>query len=92
MTRIGRWWNKSEEVDIVAIGQKDILFGECKWSSRPVGTNILDDLKRKAKLVPQSGQTQWFALFAKSGFTDEIHALAKSNPHLLLYDLQILDI
>jgi AAA+ ATPase superfamily predicted ATPase len=92
LTRIGRWWSKSEEIDIVAIGDSGILFGECKWSSRPIGTNILDNLKRKATLVPHANQTQYFALCSKSGFSDDIHTLAQSDPHLLLYDLQTLDI
>ncbi|MGL5901488.1 MAG: ATP-binding protein, partial [Cetobacterium sp.] len=29
---LGRWWDKNEEIDIVALGEDEILFGECKWS------------------------------------------------------------
>ena len=33
--KIGRWWNNTEEIDIVDINEdtKDILFGECKYSN-----------------------------------------------------------
>jgi hypothetical protein len=48
-----------------------MLLGECKWSVNPVGTDILDDLQRKARLVDSQGR--WpavsYALFAKAGFT-----------------------
>ena len=32
-TRIGRWWHKDNEIDIVALNDetKEILFAECKW-------------------------------------------------------------
>ncbi|HSN78034.1 MAG TPA: ATP-binding protein [Anaerolineae bacterium] len=71
--RIGSWWDRSGEVDVVAVSQADgaLLLGECKWSVNPVGTDILDDLQRKARLVDPQGR--WpavsFALFAKAGFT-----------------------
>ncbi len=71
--RIGSWWDRSGEVDVVAISQTDgaLLLGECKWSVNPVGTDVLDDLQRKTSLVDPEGR--WpavsYALFAKTGFT-----------------------
>jgi len=40
--RAGRWWDKDNEIDIVALNasRKEILFGEVKWSNKPLGTNI----------------------------------------------------
>ena len=49
--RIGAWWSNEEEIDLVAAGEGALLVGECKWTNRPVGTNVLDDLKRKAHLL-----------------------------------------
>jgi hypothetical protein len=92
--RIGAWWNNEEEIDLVAVGEEALLIGECKWTSRPVGTNILDDLKRKAHLLTSSGvdrratssirtPTQ-YALFARSGFTSSLEAVARNEGVLLL--------
>jgi uncharacterized protein len=41
--RVGRWWSNAEETDVVAMSDTDqaVLVGECKWSARPVGLNIL---------------------------------------------------
>jgi len=52
---IGRWWHKTEEIDIITLNKetKEIAFFECKWSS--LGTkeaeSILAELERKATLV-----------------------------------------
>jgi len=63
----------------VALAADDALFGECKWTNRPVGTNILDDLKRKAYPLMQSTglRTAHFALFARSGFTEALQTQAQ---------------
>ena len=47
ITKIGRWWDRDEEIDVVALCEDEnkILFGEVKWSSKPVGTNIYENLK-----------------------------------------------
>ena len=42
------------ELDVLAISslERAALIGECKWSVKPVGINILEDLKsRAAKMV-----------------------------------------
>lgn len=75
-TSIGRWWHRNEEIDIVALDEenKEIYFGEAKWSKKPIGTNILEDLRRKAPLVEwNSGKRkERFMLFSRSGFTDSL--------------------
>lgn len=79
--RMGRWWDKNEEIDIVALNEKgdEILFGEVKWSDKPVGTNIYQDLKRKATLVDWGRGKEHYCLFSKSGFTDEMKKIAKKE-------------
>ncbi len=83
---VGSWWDRQEEIDLVAVGDKDILLGECKWAVRPVGTNILDDLKRKAH--PLIRQGNWarvhYALFSRSGFTSALEARARDEGVLLV--------
>ncbi|NOQ38523.1 AAA family ATPase [archaeon] len=54
-TKIGRWWHKDKEIDIVALNEnsKDILFLECKWKclTKKQAENILRELKIKAESV-----------------------------------------
>ncbi|MBF0410130.1 MAG: hypothetical protein HQM10_22490 [Candidatus Riflebacteria bacterium] len=47
-----------------------ILFGECKWSEKPVGEKIYHDLQRKAGLVVWGpiNRRERFILFSKRGF------------------------
>ncbi|NOZ68766.1 MAG: ATP-binding protein [Deferribacteres bacterium] len=82
-TAIGRWWDRNEEIDIVAFNRDldTILFGEVKWSEKPVGTDIYDALKQKAKKVQWGSRTrkQQFCLFSKKGFTASMIKLAKEE-------------
>jgi len=80
------WWDGQEEIDIAALGADGGLFGECKWTSRPVGTSILDDLKRKAHPLMQSAglRTAHYALFARAGFTEALQAQAQHEGVLLV--------
>jgi AAA+ ATPase superfamily predicted ATPase len=71
----------SRAVDVLAIrwDEKQILLGECKWGTRPVGRKVLADLMAKApKVVPDKGEgwTVHYTLFARAGFTDAARALA----------------
>jgi AAA+ ATPase superfamily predicted ATPase len=68
--KVGRWWDREEEIDIVAFNEKErrILFGECKWQDNVDAEKIIHELKEKAKLVEwyNSGRKEEFILFAKS--------------------------
>lgn len=83
VARIGRWWDRHEEIDVVAVNEQtnQILFAEVKWSKKPVGINISQDLRRKASLVPwgKKGREERFALLSKSGFTPEMRRLSKTE-------------
>lgn len=86
--RVGRWWSKEGEIDIVGLAEDEnaAVFGEVKWSVNPVGTDILDDLEKKAKLVDwRKGQRkEVFVLFSRSGFTANLEKLAKERGDLFL--------
>ena len=81
--RVGAWWDRTGEVDVVAVSDADgaLLLGECKWSVNPVGTNILDDLQRKAALVDPEGR--WpkvsYVLYAKARFPPALIAQADAE-------------
>jgi hypothetical protein len=78
--QVGRWWTKDAEIDIAGLNEDEnaILFGEVKWSINKVGLDILADLKRKAALLDwgKKGRKECFALFSRSGFTEELQQTA----------------
>ncbi len=86
--KIGSWWLNEEEIDLVAINEKHktIMFGECKWSEKPIGIDVYLNLKRKSQLVNWNNnqRQELFILFSKSGFTKNIKDLAKKENIFLI--------
>lgn len=66
--KVGKWWDKEQEIDIVAVAGKRILFAECKWQDNVDARKLLEELKVKAKLVEwhNNGREESYALFARS--------------------------
>jgi len=87
--RVGGWWRANEEIDAVAVGQGAALLGECKWSQRPIGMDILQNLERKATLARRElqGQRPFLGLFGRSGFTPDVQSEAARRDDLFLFDL-----
>lgn len=95
----GSHWSRHVQVDVVAINwqTRDILLGECKWSQRPVGRQVVRDLieskaQRLRRELPQEGDG-WnfhYALFSRSGFTDAAVGEMSARGGVLV-DLQSLD-
>lgn len=81
--KVGRWWDSNEEIDIVAINsfEDSILFGECKFWDNKVGVNVLKKLKEKAKKVRCLNQDrkEYYAIFSKAGFTEELMEYQKEE-------------
>ncbi len=69
-TKIGKWWYKDKEIDIVALNEhtKEILFAECKWSDNVDAEKICKELIKKSKYVQwyNDERKEYFAIFAKS--------------------------
>jgi len=88
--RIGGWWVTNEEIDLVATREREALLVECKWSSRPVGENILQNLERKATVLCAEHKPNqiWFGLCSRSGFTQKMIEIAQNRQDLLLFDLE----
>jgi AAA+ ATPase superfamily predicted ATPase len=88
-TKIGGWWRANEEIDLLAPGPTDALLVECKWSNRPVGLDVLENLKRKSQLMADeiAPRKVLFALCSRSGFTPEVSKEAARSQDLLLFDL-----
>jgi len=80
----GSYWDQYSEFDILAVTRdKKIILGECKYKERKICKNELNKLKDKAL---QSGiKVDIYALFSKSGFSNEL--LSMKDKDLLLFDL-----
>ena len=89
MQRIGKWWEKEKEIDLVALNwsSREIIFGEVKWSEKKVGVNVYFNLKKKASYVQwnRGNRKNYFILFSKSGFTQEMVELAKKEKVFLVH-------
>lgn len=89
LEKIGRWWDNNNEIDIVGINSenKRIIFCECKWSNKDIGTNILNNLIEKSKKVDWNNdkRKENFALFSKSGYTEELMNVAKERGDVFLF-------
>ena len=68
-TKIGRWWHKNEEIDLVALNERErkALFVEVKWKELNEGEakRILTDLERKAELVNLEDWDKNYGVVAK---------------------------
>ncbi|WP_456465986.1 DUF234 domain-containing protein [Persephonella sp.] len=87
-SKAGRWWEKDKEIDIVALGENEILFGECKYWERPVGIDVLNELIEKLRYLKSKNRKEYFALFSRKGFKKELKDLADRNKNILLYALK----
>ncbi len=82
-SNIGKWWDKNDEIDVVGFNSHldQILFVEVKWTSKPIGIDLLKDLKEKASKViwGTPNRKEYFCLFSKQGFTDAMLKKAKED-------------
>ena len=90
LLKVGRWWDKEIEIDIVGLGENNkIVFGECKYSKKLIGLNILNELKEKSKKVIWNNdkREEYYILFSKSGFSEDLIELAKNTNNIILKKL-----
>ncbi len=80
----GSFWNHHSEFDILSVTERGkIILGECKYTSRHVTKKELTKLREKAL---QSGiNVDTYALFSKSGFSNELWR--HESEDLLLFEL-----
>jgi len=87
--KVGSWWQANQEIDLVLMGAGNVMLVECKWASRPVGTDIFQELEGKASAVMHEirGEKITYALCSRSGFTKQLDELAGGRGDLQLYNL-----
>jgi AAA+ ATPase superfamily predicted ATPase len=86
--QIGGWWQANQEVDIVVLGETQLMLIECKWSNRPVGRDILENLEAKTKAIQKEASKQQvlYGLCSRSGFTDQLATHVQGRDDVYLYD------
>ena len=79
--KIGRWWgtnpkeHREEEIDIVAMGENQMLLGECKWRNDKTDEKVLRTLVERGELLhcPE----KFYYVFSKSGFAKNAEEAAR---------------
>lgn len=87
-TKIGRWWDKAIELDILAMDTKKekFMLGECKYKNSNFSYSDFQNMKEKFQ--PQKRNSEiYYYLFSKSGFSGELQAETHEYPEVRLIDL-----
>ncbi len=88
-SRVGRWWYGELEVDVAGVNERtnSLLLGECKWTTDPVGLELLTDLESVESEVRWRGSDRsvTYALFSKNGFTDGLRSAARNREDVTLW-------
>ena len=90
---VGAWWGSvceegvwsETEIDVLAMDDRNIAVGECKYRSKQVGIKEYRNLQMKAAFIPAKGREMYYLLASKSGFTDELKETR--DPRLTLIDM-----
>ena len=87
-SKIGRWWNKTDEVDIMAVdrSKKNFIWGECKYKKQPFSISDLRNMQKKIEWLKENVKVYCW-LFSKSGFTEEVKRIAEEES-IQLVELQ----
>ncbi len=91
--RVGRWWYRDREVDVVGLTTAATLVaGECKFTSNPVGYDVLSDLEDDAAEIrwsPKGGDVDTeYCLFSRSGFRQSLLEAADERGDLRLFSIE----
>ncbi|MEN8906125.1 MAG: ATP-binding protein [Clostridiales bacterium] len=87
-TKIGRWWNKVTEIDIVAMNlNKVVLVGECKWKNSKMDLNEYKKIIEKLSLINADLSQIYVYLFSKSGFEKSLIDFSKSSEKIKLISI-----
>lgn len=84
-SKIGRWWNKTDELDIMAVDHrnKKYILGKCKYKKSAFDLSDMRNVQQKVRL--QAGIDDiYFWIFSKGGYTEAVIAGAKEQNVKLL--------
>ena len=89
LNRFGKWWNRHEAIDLVAISDEtgSIAFGECKLTQQPMGADTLQRLRKKATQVKWGSEQrqECYVLYSFAGFSNTLQQIALADPGIKLF-------
>ena len=89
----GKALTEHVDIDVVAMIRKGndriTLFGECKFTNAPTGTDVADALMDRAKTASPDANAR-YALFSPSGFTEGLRQFAEQDGRMMLFGLDVL--
>jgi len=80
--KIGRWWFKEHEIDILGIAQGKTVYGECKFRNQKTGLKTLHRLQETKENIRLDPENEEYVLFSKSGFTERLNSLDRDDLYL----------
>lgn len=90
--QLDKWWEKEEEIDLVAIDLEKNLFtfSECKYRNKKIDIDVYENLKRKIGLVKwhKEFEVGKMIIFSAAGFTPRLLELAAQEEKLELISLE----
>lgn len=85
--KVGRWWYRDKEVDVVGITEEGKILGECKFTNSEMDKGHLARLESKEDSVRIEGTTE-FALFSKGGFDQALLQESQERGELHLFEIE----
>ena len=89
LARVGRQWDRRQEVDIVGLdaAETPVLVGEVKWwRDKPVGVNVLEALEQSCWSLGLTPDSVEKVVYSASGFTPELKK--RTDVHLRGFQVQ----
>jgi hypothetical protein len=84
ITESGSYWDKHIELDLLIKAKNSTtIAGEVKYKNQKISKNTLNKLQKKCQKANIA--VNYFALFSKSGFSNEL--LKNRDQNILLYDI-----
>ena len=79
LNRCGRWWDRTDEMDVVALDRtsRKAMAGECKFRSTPMDAPVLDRLRMRAMKLDVD--ERMYVLFSLNGFTARLERTAAAD-------------
>ncbi len=83
------FYGKNGRIALVAAGTGgQFLVGTCKWGREPMGSEEFRELLARAGQLGQ--EADYYYLFSKEGFTNELSVMANGMDNIMLVDLDSL--
>jgi AAA+ ATPase superfamily predicted ATPase len=92
--KMGKWWGtnpvkkRQEEIDIVCLGEEEILLAECKFTKEKIGLEVYETLLERGHLLPE-GKKNYY-IFSKNGFKKNLLELETTMDNLNLVTLDFM--